>query len=78
MAAVKTVCPITREEFRQHARDLAATIEGKPLVIEVKEFSTGSLGFYANGKVTLEINGKRVTFQLGLSLTAVGSKDLPL
>ena len=44
---------------------------------EVKEFSTGSLGWYLNGKATLEIDGKPVQVQIGLNLTLVGSKELP-
>jgi hypothetical protein len=43
----------------------------------VKEFSTGSLGWYLNGKTTIEIDGKPVAVQIGLNLTIVGSKELP-
>jgi hypothetical protein len=47
------------------------------MLADVKEFSTGSLGWYLNGKATLEIDGKPVQVQIGLNLTLVGSKDLP-
>ncbi|HKB39774.1 MAG TPA: hypothetical protein VKD72_25280, partial [Gemmataceae bacterium] len=43
----------------------------------VKEFSTGSLGWYLNGKTVVEINGVRVPVQIGLNLTIIGSKELP-
>jgi hypothetical protein len=43
----------------------------------VKEFSTGSLGWYLNGKVSVEIDGRPVAVQIGMNLTIVGSKELP-
>jgi hypothetical protein len=75
--AKKTTCPITREQFRAAAKPLAVTIAGVPLSAEVKEFSTGSLGWYLNGKTMVEINGSPVSVQIGLNLTIVGSKELP-
>jgi hypothetical protein len=70
-------CPITRAEFRQHAKPIMIKIGEVPLLAEVKEFSTGSLGWYLNGKTPIEINGTPVSVQIGLNLTIVGSKDLP-
>jgi hypothetical protein len=75
--ARKTLCPINRSEFRTLARPVTITIGNVPLVAEVKEFSTGSLGWYLNGKTTVEIDGKPVSVQIGLNLTIVGSKELP-
>jgi hypothetical protein len=75
--AKKTTCPITRSDFRAKAKPVAVTIGTHQLEAEVKEFSTGSLGWYVNGKVTLEIEGVRVPVQVGLNLTIVGSKELP-
>jgi hypothetical protein len=40
-----------------------------------KEFSTGSFGWYLNGKVLAPIDGKNVSVQIGMNLTVVGSKD---
>lgn len=45
------------------------------LTLEPKEFSTGSVGYNANGKTTLLINGKPIVFQVSMNLIAVGSKD---
>ena len=75
--AKKTHCPLSREQFRNGAKPLAVTIAGVPLNAEVKEFSTGSLGWYLNGKTTVEINGTPVSVQIGLNMTIVGSKELP-
>ena len=75
--AKKTSCPITRQQFRAGAKPLNIVIEGVPHVADVKEFSTGSLGWYLNGKTVIEIDGARVQVQIGLNLTIVGSKELP-
>jgi len=73
----KTSCPVTRAEFLQNAQPVEVVINGVPLVAEVKEFSTGSLGWYLNGKATVRVNDKPVSVQIGMNLTVVGSKDLP-
>jgi hypothetical protein len=75
--AKKTSCPITREQFREKAKAVAVQIAGSNLIADVKEFSTGSLGWYLNGKVNIEVDGTPVSVQIGLSLTIVGSKELP-
>ena len=75
--AKKTVCPITRAEFRSKAKPVPVSIAGKEQIAEVKEFSTDSLGWYLNGKTTVEIDGKPVSVQIGMNLTIVGSKELP-
>jgi hypothetical protein len=73
----KTNCPITRSQFRAKAKPVAVTINNVPLQAVVKEFSTGSLGWYVNGKTTIEVDGTPVSVQIGLNLTIVGSKELP-
>lgn len=75
--AKKTSCPITRAEFREKAKPVTIQIGSVPLVAEVKEFSTGSLGWYLNGKTTIDVNGTPVSVQIGMNLTIVGSKELP-
>lgn len=73
----KTNCPITRDEFKQHAKAMKITIADAAKIAPVKEFATGSLGWYLNDKLVIEIDGKAVTVQIGLNLTIVGSKELP-
>jgi hypothetical protein len=75
--AKKTSCPITRQQFREGAKAVSVTIEGSTMQVPVKEFSTGSLGWYLNGKTMITINGVEVAVQIGLNLTIVGSKELP-
>jgi hypothetical protein len=73
----KTSCPVTRAEFTENAKPVEVIINGVPLTAEVKEFSTGSLGWYLNGKTNLRVGEKLVSVQIGMNLTIVGSKELP-
>lgn len=73
----KAKCAISREQFAKDAPVLEGVVSGMPLLLEPKEFSTGSLGWHANPKVTVEINGVRVPCQASVLLTIIGSKDLP-
>jgi hypothetical protein len=77
MPAPRPACPLSRSQFLAAAEPLSVTVAGTALVAVPKEFSTGSLGWYAGGKVTVQVGGVPVTVQVGLNLTAVGSRDLP-
>lgn len=75
-------CPISREQFRRDAKALDLVIQGSGnhamLILPTKEFSTGSLGWYASQRVNLKMpDGTVVTVQAGLTLTLIGSKELP-
>jgi hypothetical protein len=72
----KTACPITRSEFRAKAKPVTVSINNVPMQAMVKEFSTGSLGWYLNGKTTIDVGGTPVAVQIGMNLTIVGSKEL--
>lgn len=73
----KTTCPVTRKQFRDTAKQVTVTINGVPHSAVVKEFSTGSFGWYLNGKTTIEVDGIAVPVQIGMNMTVVGSKELP-
>ena len=73
----QTTCPISREHFRTTVTEIPVTIAGKTVMVDPKEFSTGSLGWYLADKVQIEVGGKKCTVQVGLNLTIVGSKALP-
>jgi hypothetical protein len=68
---------ITRAEFRELAEPVEVVINGNSMQALVKEFSTGSLGWYLNAKTPIKVGDKTVNVQIGLNLTIVGSKDLP-
>lgn len=67
---------LTRAFFRENAKTMAVQIGEKPFEADVKEFSTGSLGWFGNGKLTLLVGGKEVKCQIGLNITIIGSKEL--
>lgn len=73
----KSSCPVTRAEFLSDAKPVEVLISGIPMMAEVKEFSTGSLGWYLNGKANIKVGEKNVSVQIGMNLTIVGSKELP-
>src|SRR5262245_11986244 len=75
--AKKTTCSISRAQFRARAEPVRIVINGVEMLAPVKEFSTGSLGWYLNAKTLITIDGKPVDVQIGLNLTIVGSKELP-
>ncbi len=72
-----TTCPITRSQFQENAQPVKVVINGVEMTAEVKEFRTGSFGWYLNNKATIDVGGTAVTVQVGANLTVVGSKDLP-
>lgn len=76
----KTKCPMTLEEFLATAKPLRVTIEMPDGTIEkrvlgVKEFSTGSFGWYFSEKVIFTLGGVEMKLQAAFSLPIVGSKD---
>ncbi len=73
----KTVCPLSRDEFVAGAKPVEVTINGQPVVADVKEFSTGSFGWHHGDKVTLRVGDTLVKVQVGLTLTVIGSKEAP-
>lgn len=85
MAGKKTVPSITRQEFMDLAPptlllSLGGTDLNVPLQnigITKKQFSTGSFGWYASGKLTVDVAGKLVVCQVSCPITVVGSKLLP-
>ena len=54
MTVEKGVCSISRADFFASAKPLEITVNGIPMTAEVKEFSTGSFGFFINGKTNVK------------------------
>ena len=71
----KTVCPITREQFLKAATPQTIKIGEFSFAATPKEFSTGSLGWNLNEKLTVPIDGVLCKVQVGLNITVVGSKE---
>lgn len=78
----KNPCPITREQFKAKAPVLTIQVNNGETGIGLftcgpKDFSTGSMGWGANDKMTVLIDGVPTKVQVTLNLTVVGSKELP-
>ena len=72
MAAERTV---SRTQFVEKAEPLKVMVNDKELTAQVKEFSTGSFGWNVNEKMTILVDGKPLSVQIGMNLTVVGSKE---
>ncbi len=73
----KSACPLSQAQFLAKAEPLKVSINGQDMLAEVKAFSTGSFGWYLNGKTVISVDGKAVSVQIGMNLTIVGSKEAP-
>jgi hypothetical protein len=71
----KAPCPISLTQFLEKAEPVKVVINGQEMLAEVKSFSTGSFGWYINGKTTVQVDGKTVSVQIGMNMTIVGSKE---
>src|SRR5262249_56375904 len=49
----KTSCPVSLTQFLEKAEPLKVVINGQEMLAEVKQFSTGSFGWYMNGKTVV-------------------------
>lgn len=72
----KTECKIKRTHFLKEGGTKKFVIDGQEILAEAREFSSGSFGYFTNGKVTIEVDGIPVKCQLSISLVVVGSKDV--
>ena len=71
----KSACPVSRTQFLEKAEAIKVVINGQELIADKREFSTGSFGWYYNGKISVTLDGKPLSIQVGLNLTVVGSKE---
>jgi hypothetical protein len=63
----------TKKDWVASAKPIAIQVEGQSVVCTPRQFSSGSVGYNASGKVL--IDGHKV--QVGGNLVVVGSKDWP-
>jgi hypothetical protein len=73
----KSPCPVSKTQFLEKAESVKISLAGNEMLCEKREFSTGSFGWYLNGKTTITVDGKPLAVQVGLNLTVVGSKEAP-
>lgn len=71
----RTECPISRESFFESNPPLVVGIDNLDLVLQPKEFGTGSFGWMHKGNITIQVNGIPTKVYLNLIATVVGSKE---
>jgi len=71
----KSPCPVSKTQFLDKAEPITVAINGQEMLADKREFSTGSFGWYINGKIVIQVDGKPLSVQVGMNLTVVGSKD---
>ena len=61
----KKVCPVTRAQFKAGAKPIIAQVNGQSVLMDVKEFSSGTFGWFANGNIIITIGDVpvKVSFQ---------------
>ena len=72
----KTICPISRADFLAKAPPIEVIVAGHKFIAGARRFSTGSVGYNLGEKFTEIIDGKVITFQVGLNVIVVGSKEM--
>lgn len=73
-AETKSKVQIPNDKFLAAAKPLVIKIGDAALVAAVKEFATGSVGWFAGEKIVIEIDGVPVKVQVGINMIVVGSK----
>ena len=67
---------MTKTDFSNTARPIKVVIEDQTLQAVPMKFSTGSVGFNLNGKVTVQLpSGETVKLQVSGNLVIIGSKE---
>lgn len=67
-------CPVSLEQVMATMPQAVKIGDAAAVYAEPKHFSTGSYGYFFNGKVTLLVDGVPTAFQIGMNITAVNSK----
>ena len=50
----KSPCPVSKTQFLEKAEAVKISLAGNEMLCEKREFSTGSFGWYLNGKTTID------------------------
>ncbi len=68
---------MTKDQFGQSAKPLRVLIDETAVLANPKRFSTGSVGWNANAKTQIIVNGEALEIQVGINLTVIGTKNQP-
>jgi hypothetical protein len=72
--AAKKLAPLSKTAFLEQAKEFTVKIGDKELTAKPREFSTGSFGWALNGKASITVGETEVPCQIGMNVTAIGSK----
>lgn len=61
--------------YRDKAQAIVARFDDQMMTMAPKQFSTGSVGWYANGKAKILVGETYLPVQVSLTLTIIGSKN---
>lgn len=64
-----------KAQFSKSAKPLALKVGEIGFTAAPRTMSTGSVGYSLADKITLTIDGEPVLFQVGINVTACGSKN---
>mmetsp|Transcript_12320 Transcript_12320/g.28241 ORF Transcript_12320/g.28241 Transcript_12320/m.28241 type:complete len:221 (-) Transcript_12320:33-695(-) len=65
---------MTVKDFMKRAKSFSVQIGEKKITVEPRRFSTGSCGFYANGKAMMMLGDQPVALQCQINCAVIGSK----
>jgi len=69
---------MTKSEFVKTVPPVIVLIDGKPVEVDVREFSTGSVGFRFDGKIPYTLpDGTKGELSCSGNIVLIGSKKMP-
>ena len=68
---------LTRSHFLEQGEPLSCYFRGRSLRLDVREFSTGLLGWFAQDPINIEVDGQIVDCTIETKVWINGSKSLP-
>jgi len=63
------------EVYHSHAKPIIVRFDDHVMTLDIKQFSTGSVGWYANGKCKVLVGDTYYPVQVSMTLTIIGSKN---
>lgn len=67
--------PDIQTAFQANAKPMVVRFDDHQLTMDVKTFSTGSIGWYASGKIKILLGEVYVPCQVSSTVTVIGSKN---
>lgn len=71
----KKECPVTRKAFKEGAKPIIVDIGGQKVLMDKKEFSSGTFGWFANGTLIVTIGDVPVKVSFQCQAYVPNSKD---